>query len=648
MQHASVGDAVDFHSLGYVRTAAVCPVLALGEPDSNATEIIRVVETLRERAVAIALFPELSVTGYSAEDLFFTNHLYEQTRTAMQRIVAASRGMMVVVGTPWRIDDGRLLNVAAVAANGKLVGVVPKSAHPNYGEFYERRWFVAAPDVNHFVQDPVFGEIRIGTAQLFDVAGTRVGIEICEDLWAPDSPGATLALAGAELMLNLSASNELVHKADYRRDLVRMTSAQRICGYLYASSGVFESTKDVVFGGHLIAAENGQMLAESSRFNTDTRTLIADFDTHKLGHDRVHNNTFANAPRRVTCHLTRTAITQPALADIERTYEQRPFVPSRSEHLATNAEEIFRIQSTGLFRRMVAAGTQNLVLGISGGLDSTLALLVCLKATELSGFGRRAVHALTMPGPGTTNHTRSTAVRLARAAGVTLETININAAVKRHLADLDHEARDDVVFENAQARERTQLLFNYANKVDGLVVGTGDLSELALGWCTFNGDHMAGYNVNASVPKTLVAYLVEWYADTHADKALARLLKRVLETPITPELIPHDEGQIVQETENIIGPYVLHDFFLFHYLRNGALPEKIYHLATRSFADDYPPDEIRKWLREFFRRFFTQQFKRTTLPPGPKVGSISLSPRGDWRMPDEASAQSILQRIEDL
>ncbi len=638
----------NYADLGYIRVAATAPQLVLADPEANASRICEHLEDLREQSVTIALFPELSITGYSCEDLFFTSDLHISTRKAIMQVVAASTDIVCVVGAPYLIDDGRLLNCAVVIANGEIKGMVPKSAQPNYGEFYERRWFASGASLDIDVRDAMFGEFRLCRDQLFRFGGLRFAIEICEDLWAPDPPGVQHSLAGAELILNLSASNDLVAKANYRRDLVRMASAQRLCGYLYAGAGPFESSKDIVFGGHLLAAENGQPLGESERFQLESQTLIVEFDIDKLRHDRMQNTTFTNAKRPSSHHLIDLTMPMVELSSTTRVYAKHPFVPADEDEFDAHAREILDIQTTGLARRMLSANVEALVIGLSGGLDSTLAFLVCLDSLEKLGKPHIAIHALTMPGPGTSTHTRSSVDQLCNATGVTLREISIEAAVNQHLEDLGHVDTTDVVFENTQARERTQLLFNYANKVGGIVVGTGDLSELALGWCTYNADHMANYNVNAGVPKTMMAYLVRWYARHLADEPLSKVLERVLDTPISPELIAPRGEEISQQTESIIGPYELHDFFLFHYLRNGFRAEKIYALAIGAFATDYSSEELKSWLGVFFQRFFTQQFKRTTLPPGPKVGSVSLSPRGDWRMPDEASVERILEDIDKL
>jgi NAD+ synthase (glutamine-hydrolysing) len=640
----------DMTELGYLRAAASAPAVALADPAENARRIATEFHQLAAEGASVVLFPELSVTGYSCEDLFFTRPLLDAARDALAALVRATSGTQaaLVVGAPWLLADGRLINCAFVAARGRLVGAVPKSAQPNYGEFYEKRWFVSGADIECTIDDDTFGTFEISTRQLFEIGETRFAIEICEDLWAPDPIGNRHALAGADLILNPSASTDLIGKADYRRDLVRMTSGQRICGYLFASCGPTESTKDVVFGGHLIAAENGVLLGESERYVLGASHLIADFDREKLRHDRAFNNTFAAAPRPATYRVANTGIAPAPIETSTRQYPRHPFVPADEHEFGARANDILSIQATGLARRQIAARSQTLVIGLSGGLDSTLAFLVCLDALAKAGHATALLHAVTMPGPGTSAGTLQSARALAKAGGATLIEIPIDAAVAQHLKDLDHPSdRHDVVYENAQARERTQLLFNYANKVGGIVVGTGDLSELALGWCTFNGDHMANYNVNASVPKTMIAYLVRWYARHRATNSLAKVLETVLKTPISPELLPPgDDGSISQATESIIGPYELHDFFLYHYLRNGFGPRKIYALARTSFAGAYPDDTVKRWMKLFFGRFFSQQFKRTTLPPGPKVGTVSLSPRGDWRMPDEATADALIASID--
>ena len=639
---------MNFADLGYLRCAAASPRVHIGDAAANTDEILQLANSLHAKSVSLAVFPELCVSGYSAEDLFFSQELLQNTQSAMYRLAAENPLPLLIVGTPWQTQDGRLLNCAAVFDTSGLLGLVPKSHNPNHGEFYDLRWFANGGSVNETLNHPTLGHFQLRRDQLFRLGETLIGIEVCEDLWAPQPPNIQACLAGAEVMVNLSASNELIAKADYRRDLVRMTSARGLCSYIYAAAGPSESTKDVVFSGHCLIAENGQILAESERFNLNAHTLIADIDLGLVRHERLQNTTFRGTPRGRPFRTVPARVEPTALAQLKRNYSRSPFVPSDEQEFAARAQEILLIQKTGLARRMQSAKAKQLVIGLSGGLDSTLACLVCLDALSELGLPIANLQALTLPGPGTTQRTLNNARQLTKTTGASLTEIDIEPAVEQHLADLEHAGAYDVVFENAQARERTQILFNFANKVGGIVVGTGDLSELALGWCTFNADHMAGYNVNASIPKTLMGYLVRWYAGHRAQADLAVVLEAVLATPISPELIPPEEGEISQKTEAIVGPYELHDYFLFHFLRYGATPAKIYHLACLSFSQSYSPSEIKHWLRQFFRRFFTQQFKRTTLPPGPKVGSVSLSPRGDWRMPDEAEVEQLLKTVDKL
>jgi len=647
---------MNYAELGFIRVAAVAPEVAIADPEQNAQAIISHITALEESAVQLAVFPELCVTGYTCEDLFFSEDLLRKARIQLELIAASCHSLTAVVGVPWLLDDGRLVNCAAVLAKGEIRGMVPKSAQPNHGEFYDRRWFVPGDEVRQtlangalIARDQLFTLSNLtGSAPTSRTGRATFGIEICEDLWAPEPPGIRHCLAGAEIIVNLSASNELIGKSDYRRSLVHIASARGICGYLYASCGPLESTKDLVFGGHLLIAENGVTIAEGERFSLAAQTIVTELDLAKLRHDRMQNMTFTNAKR--PSEYARATIDSGGepLVQLQRTIDAQPFVPTDEAQFDARATEILQIQTTGLARRLLAANSETLTIGLSGGLDSTLAFLVCLDTAAKLGYPVTAIAAITMPGPGTSEHTRSSVHELCEATGVPLQEIPIGAAVAQHLKDLCHEDETDVVFENAQARERTQILFNYANKVGGIVVGTGDLSELALGWCTYNADHMAGYNVNASVPKTLMAYLVRWYAQHRAHAALARVLEKVLDTPISPELIAPKDGAISQETEAIIGPYELHDFFLYHFVRTGAGMAKIFALGKLAFAGKYEPAELQGWMKVFFGRFFSQQFKRTTLPPGPKVGTVSLSPRGDWRMPDEASAARLLADIDEL
>lgn len=632
---------------GFVRVAALSIEVAIAQPNQNVNAIISRASALADLGTAIAVAPELCITGYSAEDLFFTDTLLTEAKTALGRLAAENPLPLLVVGLPWQLRDGRLLNCAAVLGQNRLLGLVPKSVQPNYAEFYDLRWFSTGAGINESIIDPDLGSFQLRCDQLFCLSECIVGVEVCEDLWAPSPPGTQAALAGANIIVNPSASNELIAKADYRRDLVKMASATNLCAYVYASAGASESTKDIVFGGHHIIAENGRVLVESERFSLEGQAVTADIDIDALMHDRRQNKSFSQLSQARPYRQHRVEAPKPEFR-LERSFPRQPFVPDDEHEFAARAQEILSIQATGLARRMRASHSRALVIGLSGGLDSTLAFLVCLDTLRKLSFSTDQLVAITLPGPGTTEKTNTNAHRLTTAVDATLTEIDIGPAVRQHLTDLQHGGAHDVVFENAQARERTQILFNYANKVGGIVVGTGDLSELALGWCTYNADHMASYNVNASVPKTMIAYLVRWYAQHRASDQLASVLIDVLDTPISPELIPPEAGEISQITEDIVGPYELHDFFLYHFLRHGAGPEKIFFLAERAFSGTYDRPTIKQWLHRFFERFFTQQFKRTTLPPGPKVGSVSLSPRGDWRMPDEATATSMLTRIEQL
>ena len=630
---------------GFLRVAAVAPTVALANPQRNAQLILAKYELLASSDCAVVLTPEMSLTGYSCEDLFLTANLQQASDDALAELARSTSSTLLVVGCPIRLVDGRHLNAAVVLAGGQILGAVPKLANPNHAEFYEQRWFTSGigVDVDHTIAEFRF---RVSSKQLFHVGQTYCAIEICEDLWLSQPPSAQHALNGATLILNPSASPEQVAKADYRRDLVRMQSGSCISAYLYASATVSESTKDVVYGGHLIAAENAVMLAENQLFQNDAM-LTAEIDWQRLQHERTVNSTFRASPRESGYRIVGEA-TNPKLRTLTRSFSKHPFVPAETTMLESRAATILAIQTQGLVQRLQSSASKVLVIGLSGGLDSTLALLVCLDACDELGWEAEDVLAVTMPGPGTSNRTRQSVDELAAATGISLKAISITNAINSHLADIEHESNDDVTFENSQARERTQILFDLANKVNGIVVGTGDLSELALGWCTFNADHMSGYNVNASVPKSLVRYLVQWYAKHRASASLEKALTRVIDTPISPELLPASDDDIAQRTEELIGPYELHDFFLFHFLRTGASVAKINMLANHAFAAQYEPKTIQRWMKVFFERFHRHQFKRTTMPPGPKVGTVSLSPRGDWRMPDETDWAHILRSIDDF
>jgi NAD+ synthase (glutamine-hydrolysing) len=631
---------LDWSSHGFVRVAAVSPPVVLGDPLANAAVIADKAAELDALGTSIIAFPELSLTGYTCEDLFLTDGLRIKTEAALADLCVktANLATVLVVGAPLLLNDGRRVNAAVIIHGGRVVGAVPKQHLPNNGEFYERRWFTPGFGINEECRINAMAPFPISTELLVRFGGVTLGVEICEDLWSPDPPSTALALSGANVIVNPSASNELVAKVDYRRELVRQQSARTHVAYLYAGASPWESTKDIVFGGHTLIAENGTMLSEGERFSFECALTISDIDVTRLANERARDITWSTAPR--TAATTVVDLTMPArpLPDLRRVVVRNPFVPDDPATRDERANEILAIQSVGLARRLHAARADKAVIGVSGGLDSTLALLVCVEAMQRLSRPVDSIVGITMPGLGTTVRTHTAADDLMALLGVTSRTIPIGPAVAQHFTDISHDPKDhSVVFENAQARERTQILFDVANQVGGIVVGTGDLSEMALGWCTFNADHMSNYGVNASVPKSLVRHLVRWYADHRSTNLLlSKVLHDVADTPVSPELLPPDAaGNIVQETEDVIGPYELHDFFLFHYLRNGASKEKICALATHAYADTYDDVTVTKWLDTFWRRFHSQQFKRTTLPPGPKVGSVSISPRGDLRLPDE-------------
>jgi len=629
---------------GLVRVAAMAPALQLGDVAENVVRSVAAVKQGAAEGCRLVVLPELGLTGYSCGDLFYQEGLLQRVAAGLRLLVSATRDLpcCVVVGLPWKVRD-RLYNVAAVMAGGRLLGVVPKSVLPNSGEFYERRWFSPAATV---ADDTVWFdglEIPFGTDLIFDAAevpGLRIGVELCEDLWSVVPPSSLAALAGATVLVNLSASNEVLGKAAYRRDLVRQQAARCLAAYVYASAGPGESSTDLVFSGHCLIAENGVLLAESERFDFAGGQAVADVDVQWLEQDRLHSSSFRDEAQRAVFRRVRFelgALAGTDGANLKRRLPATPFIPKSQERRREVCEEIFAIQATGLARRLTAARAATAVVGLSGGLDSTLAFLVMVRAAEKLGWARKQLVAVTMPGFGTSGRTRGNAEKLAAAFGVTLRTVSIEAAVRQHFADIGHpESQHDVVFENAQARERTQVLMDVANQMGGIVVGTGDLSEAALGWCTFNGDHMSMYHVNAGVPKTLVRYLIEWCAEDWCREEAGEVLHDIADTPISPELLPlGSEAELVQKTEEVVGPYELHDFFLFHLVRHGASREKVLFLASQAFAGSPLESVLEKWLDVFLRRFAQNQFKRSVMPDGPKVGSVALSPRGDWRMPSD-------------
>jgi NAD+ synthase (glutamine-hydrolysing) len=635
---------MDFAELGFVRVAAVAPPVAIGDVVTNVATIAAWANDANNEGAALIAFPELALTGYTCEDLFLTSMVLDAHNALADLAQQTSElNAILIVGVPLQASNGRRYNCAAVLRGGEVLGAIPKQHLPNYGEFYERRWFTPGGEVDETITINGLNPFRLHAAQVFDIgtsAGStvRVGIEICEDLWAPNPPSVALALAGANIIVNPSGSNELVAKADYRRDLVRVQSARLNCAYVYAGAGPTESTKDIVFGGHCFVAENGSIIAEGERFNFNGAQTFADVDIERMANERAGNITFGTSPESFPPFVVNEHTADlPVLSELRRTYARLPFVPDSPSTVNERAREIFAIQSTGLARRLMAARSETAVIGLSGGLDSTLALLVVIETMAKLGRTNDKIVCISMPGLGTTDQTKSSAFELAELVGVTFREIPIGKAVAQHFADIGHDPNDfNVVYENSQARERTQILFDIANQTKGIVVGTGDLSELALGWCTYNADHMANYGVNVSIPKTLVRHLVRWYGEHMTDKKTREVLERILATLISPELLPAGaKGEIVQATEDIVGPYELHDFFLYHRQRYGVAPRKIRALTIATFAETYDAETITKWLRVFFERFARQQFKRTTLPPGPKVGSVSLSPRGDLRLPDE-------------
>lgn len=634
---------------GFVKIAAATPDLRVADCAYNASEIVKQAKQAAAKGAHLVVFPELCLTGYTCGDLFLQRTLLDGALAALDAVrrETAELNAAVVVGLPL-VQQGKLFNVAAVLCGGKIEGVVPKQFIPNYSEFYEARHFISGAGVpfqtiSLLGQDTLFAGGEPLVFQCADMPEFTLGVEICEDLWVADPPSTRLAQAGATVIVNLSASDEIIGKASYRRDLVRQQSARLLCAYLYADAGFGESTQDLVFAGHDLIAENGALLAESRLF--DRGVIYADIDVQRLTHERRRMNTFVTEQNPMVAALP----VHPGANDLtDRTFPRTPFVPASKALRDERCEEILCLQATGLATRLRHTHAKTAVVGLSGGLDSTLALIVLVHAFDMLGLDRKGILAVTMPCFGTTARTKGNAEKLADAYGVTLQTVDIKAAVDQHFSDIG-QSKDDlsVTFENGQARMRTLVLMNLANKTGGMVVGTGDLSELALGWATYNGDHMSMYGVNASIPKTLVRYLVAYEADRTMGE-LSDVLYDVLDTPVSPELLPPKDGEISQKTEDLVGPYELHDFFLYYMLRFGYPPRKIYRIARKTFAGAYDDATIKKWLVTFIRRFFTQQFKRSCLPDGPKVGTVTLSPRGDWRMPSDACAALWLSEAESL
>ena len=642
---------------GFVNVAAAVPVVKVADVDYNVQQVEGLIAQAEGRKVEVIVFPELCITGYSCQDLFKEQLLLDRAEQGIMMLLDFTRKLDVIsiIGAPV-IINGLLYNCAVVLQGGTILGIVPKTYLPNYAEFYEKRWFASAQDLNP--TDIYFAGSSIHVSaepQVFVTSdGMKFGVEICEDVWAPIPPSNNLAVAGADIIFNLSASNELIGKHHYLKSLLAQQSARTMSGYVYASSGFGESTQDVVYGGNAMIFENGKLLVEGSRFSFQPQIQMTQIDVEKLRVERRQNTTFINAQRGAQSREIQARLISPQDFVLLRDIDPHPFIP-KEENMQASCEEILNIQVAGLAKRLYHINGTKAVIGISGGLDSTLALLVTVKAFDKLDLDRKGIIGITMPGFGTTDRTHNNAVKLMETLGVTIREINIAKAVTQHFEDICQNPNvHDVTYENSQARERTQILMDVANKENAIVVGTGDLSELALGWATYNGDHMSMYGVNAGVPKTLIRYLVSYVAGEMATDTLLD----IIDTPISPELIPADEqGNIKQKTEDLVGPYELHDFFIYYFLRYGFSPKKIFFLAQRAFCtpspakdkvEFYDEETVKKWLKTFCRRFFTQQFKRSCLPDGPKVGSVSLSPRGDWRMPSDASYALWMKECEEL
>ncbi|MCR5546179.1 MAG: NAD(+) synthase [Lachnospiraceae bacterium] len=636
---------------GFVSVACVTPHVTVAGIKENTEEIKSWMELASEEQVDVCVFPELCITGFTCGDLFYSDLLLRQAKEALVELAAHTKNLdgIYFVGLPFS-HKGKIYNVAAALNKGKILGLVPKTNLPNYGEFYEARQFTPGKEDMDYIEAGLNQEdsVCLGTNQYFrcrEVENLVIGAEICEDLWVPNPPSVEMALNGATLIVNLSASDELTGKRSYRKELVKHQSAALYCGYAYASAGIGESTQDVVYSGHSLICENGSCLMESEPF--EEGMIVSEIDVNTIAFRRRTMNTFtARADFAITESDFSLKVKE---TELSRYVDPTPFVPSNEAERSERCEEILNIQSYGLRKRLSHTGCKTAVVGISGGLDSTLALLVTARAFDLLELDHSGIIAVTMPGFGTTDRTYQNALSMIEALHATLKEVDIRPAVLQHFKDIEQEESvHDVTYENSQARERTQILMDIANKGNGMVIGTGDLSELALGWATYNGDHMSMYGVNTSVPKTLVRHLVKYYADECSSEKLKNVLYDVLDTPVSPELLPPENGTISQKTEELVGPYELHDFFLYHLVRLGQEPKKIYRLARIAFGKEYDDGTIKKWLKTFLRRFFAQQFKRSCLPDGPKVGTVALSPRGDWRMPSDAVASQWLLEMESL
>ena len=631
-------------NFGFIKVAAAIPAVQVANCTANIVAIEQLIKQASAKGVQILGFPELCITGYTCADLFHNQLLITQAEKALAELIqhTAQLNIVTIVGLPIRIQN-QLFNCAVVFQQGQILGVVPKKHLPNYNEFYEKRWFASASDTTTSELLICGQKVPFGEHLLFESPQVTFSIEICEDLWTPIPPSSIDALAGSHIIFNLSASNELIAKNSYLRDLIKQQSARCLAGYVYASAGFGESSTDLLFAGNGLIAENGVLLAKNERFSLEEQLIVSEIDVERLQHDRQKNSTFMQglAHTELDTHITTVPFELPKTTlKLTRSVYATPFVPT-DERMSESCEEILNIQVNALATRLHHTHITHMVLGISGGLDSTLALLVCARTCDKLGLSRQNIIGITMPGFGTTDRTYQNATKLVTNLGATLREISIKDACNQHFKDIAHDPTlHNVTYENTQARERTQILMDVANQCNGLVIGTGDLSELALGWATYNGDHMSMYAVNNSIPKTLVRYLVRYAASGETDKKAQATLLDIIDTPVSPELLPADEnGLISQKTEDLVGPYDLHDFFLYYMLRYGFAPAKIFYLATKAFAQTYDDACIKKWLKVFLKRFFAQQFKRSCMPDGPKVGSVNLSPRGDWRMPSDASSE---------
>ncbi len=631
---------------GFHRVAAAVNKTIVANPKENATELLNLLNQAYQDNVSIVLFPELTLTGYTASDLFFNHKLLEEQNIALQSLLISTKNISTIsiIGIVL-LNNGRLYNTAIVIQRGNILGIVPKSFLPNKKEFYEKRQFISGRNIKKQNITLCDQKVPFGVDLLFsDNKEMTFGVEICEDLWAVTPPSNQMSINGANIIFNLSASNELIGKAEYREELVRTQSARCMGAYVYTSSGVGESTTDTVFGGHSIISEYGSTLAQNERFSMENSLITADLDLQRLNFQRLSESSYSD--EEMTEYRTVTITSTPIIKELKRFINPMPFVPSIYQEKTHRCEEIVNIQAHALIKRMSHAKIKKAVIGISGGLDSTLALLSTHKAFAMMSWNIEDIIAITMPGFGTTSRTKNNAVELCKALGVTLRTVDIIKLALAEFEAIGHDIDDhSVTYENVQARARTSILMNTANREGGLVIGTGDLSEIALGWSTYNGDHMSMYALNSSIPKTLIQYVIEYFK---SNKKIAHIIDDILDTPISPELLPHEGDEIVQETESIVGPYELHDFFLYHMIKYGATPKKILLLANHAFKDSnkYNDETIKKWLKKFIWRFFTQQFKRSCMPDGPKVGSISLSPRADWRMPSDADMKIWLEELE--